>query len=697
MDDNTSMLEMYVLENTQLLEQLEGLLLGGEKEAKLSEDQINETFRVMHTVKGSSAMMRFDNVTHIAHAVEDLFSKIREKDPPDSEWGRIFDVVLEAIDFIRDEVKKAEDGMTPDGDGEELTNEIKEILKLLLEDDSGSVEAAESSEENGAAGMDASALLSAAQKLNASEFDKIYVAKAMFEPDCQMETVRAYGAVLSIAELCTDTATIPADLEENHDEEIAKNGFCVIFAAEEGNAEIAKQKLHETMFVTDVLFEELKRPEEGVAPEEAVAEVVEAVAEQAAAPVVPETKKEPAKKDNAAKTADDKPARQNFISVNVNKIDKLMNLVGEIVTSEAMVTKNPDLADLKLENFDKQARRLGKLTGELQDVVMSVRMIPIAATFHKMQRIVRDMAKKTKKEVELVIIGEDTEVDKSVIDQLSDPLMHMIRNAVDHGMEMPDDRVAAGKPRKGKVILEAKNTGGDIVVSVSDNGKGMNRDKIIEKAIERGLTDKKEGEITDAEAYNFTLMPGFSTNDQVTEYSGRGVGMDVVRKSIEQLGGRIYVDSEPGNGTSFTMHIPLTLAILDGMKIVVGSSIYVIPILAISSILEPAFCKIIIEPNGNEMIMVRGQAYPVLRLHDFFGVDTEVTDLNNGIMILIESGAGEVCLFADRLLGEQQAVIKPMPNYITKVMGGRVRGISGCSIMGDGGIALVLDMNSLIS
>lgn len=684
MDENSSMLEMYVLENMQLLEQLEELLLGGEKEEKLSEDQINETFRVMHTVKGSSAMMRFDNVTHIAHAVEDMFSKIREKEPPESEWEGIFDVVLESIDFIRDEIRKAEQGMTPDGDGEQLYSELQ-IINDRLQNGATSKVASDSAKSDFKNNKNDALVAELLGKLHKERFDRAYVAKILFEEECQMETVRAYGIVISLAELCTDVLSIPIDLEDSHDEEIRANGLSLLIATEDANAEIVQQKLQETMFVQSVVFEAVPESEE----DEIVFEAVEITQ--------PEEHKEAT--NNAPKNTvskDDKPARQNFISVNVNKIDKLMNLVGEIVTTEAMVTKNPDIADLRLENFDKQARRLQKLTGELQDVVMSVRMIPIAATFHKMQRIVRDICKKKNKEADLVIIGEDTEVDKSVIDHLSDPLMHLIRNAMDHGMETADERVAAGKNRRGKITLEAKNAGGDIVVRVMDDGKGMDKERIVKKAIEKGLTDKKASEISDSEAFGFIMMPGFSTNEEVTEYSGRGVGMDVVRKNIEQVGGRIFVDSEMGKGSTITMHIPLTLAILDGMKVVVGSSVYIIPILAIREIIEPALHKLIIEPNGNELIMIRGECYPILRLHEFFNTDTQVKDIKEGIMVLIETGAGMVCLFADKLLGEQQAVIKPIPAYISKIMG-RVKGISGCSIMGDGGIALVLDMNSILS
>jgi len=267
---------------------------------------------------------------------------------------------------------------------------------------------------------------------------------------------------------------------------------------------------------------------------------------------------------------------------------------------------------------------------------------------------------------------------------------------MDHGLETPEERVAAGKPERGTITLEAMNSGGDVIVRVYDDGRGMDRDKIIKKAVEKGLTIKTDSEISDAEAYGFTLMPGFSTKEEASEFSGRGVGMDVVRTNIENVGGSIVLESEKGMGTTVTMHIPLTLAILNGMKIQVGDSLYIVPILSIRESLEPKLHKIIEDPNGNEMIMIRGESFSVVRLHDFFKVEKGVTDLKDGIMILVESEVGAACLFADQLVGEQQVVIKPMPLYITKTFG-RITGIAGCSVMGDGGIALILDINRILT
>lgn len=694
MGEIDSMVSMYILENSQLLEQLEELLLGGEKSDGLSKEQIDETFRVMHTIKGSSAMMEYDEMTTLAHAVEDLFSKIREKAPEDSKWERIFDVVLESIDFFKGEIEKLQEGDQPNENAKELCLELEDIRKDL----------------EGGAGPDAEGSVSGAQeqgapspeilkclldKIRAQENEKKCWAKVSFEDGCQMETIRAESILMATKDMYSSIATYPEDLDANHDEEIAENGFWLVYSTTEEYEDFIKQKIEEAMLVDAVEFgednaeirEEIKEAEEKLKNDAPLNKEANQIQGREAF-----SKKS---SQNSGKAKEDKAVKQSFINVNVNKIDKLMNLVGEIVTTESMVTKNADIANLHLENFEKQARQLRKLTDELQDIVMSIRMVPVATTFHKMQRIVRDICKKTNKKAELVIIGEDTEVDKNIIDNLSDPLMHLIRNAMDHGIETPEERIAAGKPEKGTVTLEANSTSGDIIVRVADDGAGMDRDKIIQKAYEKGLTTKPENEITDKEAFGFTLMPGFSTNDEVTEYSGRGVGMDVVHKNLDNVGGSIVVDSEWGKGTTITMHIPLTLAIMDGMKVEVGGATYVIPTLSIRESLEPRLHEIITEPNGNEMIIIRGVCYPIVRLHKIFNVQAGTEDFNEGIMVLVESETGEACLFADKLLGEQQAVVKPMPLYVTKTIG-RIKGISGCSIMGDGGIALILDINNLL-
>lgn len=362
--------------------------------------------------------------------------------------------------------------------------------------------------------------------------------------------------------------------------------------------------------------------------------------------------------------------------------------------AEAMVTQNPDLKGLELNNFEKAARQLRKITSELQDTVMSVRMVPLAGTFQKMNRTVRDMCKKLNKEVQLLLIGQETEVDKNIIEHISDPLMHLIRNSIDHGIEMPDEREAQRKPRLGTITLEAKNVGGDVLIIIRDDGEGFNKDRILAKAREKGLIQGSEEEVTDKEIYNLVFLPGFSTNENVTEFSGRGVGMDVVVKNIEAVGGAIAADSVPGKGTTITLKIPLTLAIIDGMNIKVGDARYTIPTTAIKESFRPKMTEVIVDPDNNEMMMVRGQCFPILRLHDIYHVQTEVTHFTEGIIIMVEQDNKTLCIFADELIGQQQVVVKALPMYIRNTK--KVRGLAGCTLLGDGSISLILDIGGLM-
>ena len=321
------------------------------------------------------------------------------------------------------------------------------------------------------------------------------------------------------------------------------------------------------------------------------------------------------------------------------KLDQLMDLVGELVTTESMVVSNPDLKGLHLDNFSKSARELRKLTDELQDVVMSMRMVPLSGVFQKMNRIVRDMCKKLDKEVDLITEGGDTEVDKTINEAIADPFMHMVRNSMDHAIESPEERLALGKPEHGQVALRAKNIGGEIVITISDDGRGLDTESILKKARNNGILTKPENEYTEKEIFNLIMLPGFSTNTEVTEYSGRGVGMDVVRKNIEKVGGTISIDSKAGQGTTFTLKIPLTLAIMDGMELAVGGSVFTMPITSIKQSFKfSRDQQLVRDTDGSEMIMLRGECFPLIRLHEIFQIPTEVTELSEGIVMQIENG-----------------------------------------------------------
>ncbi|MEA5060466.1 MAG: chemotaxis protein CheA [Candidatus Pelethousia sp.] len=697
-----SLTEVYVYENTQLLEQLEEMLLDSEKNTVLEKSHIDEIFRVMHTIKGSSAMMGYDGLTQLAHGMEDMFAALRQNlDAPKEAWELIISLVLECVDFFKNEISKVQSGLLPDGEIAPLHTRALELLSVISDQPAAAEVASHAIVLPGDPISPVVPGTADASDGNGNAFH-YYKAKLFFTNGCAMESVRAFAVVNSLDGLYTRIAHMPKDLNVNCDEAIISHGFLLYLESPYASHEV-ESRLSDTMFLQSLEFSELSSEEALPLLAGAVQTSVAAPSASQPAPSV-ENAKNSGREERQAPEQDGKDAAanaprsitHNFLSVNVGKVDKLMDLVGEIVTTESMVIKHPQVVDLHIESFEKQSRRLRQLTDELQDVVMSIRMVPISSTFRKMQRIVRDMSHKTGKEAELVLLGEQTEVDKNVIENLSDPLMHMIRNSMDHGLEPTEERLAKGKPAVGTIVLEARNTGGDVIITVTDDGQGLDREKLIKTAQEKGLTQKSESEISDREAYNFILLPGFSTNEQVTEFSGRGVGMDVVCSNVEKMGGTVSMDSEPGKSTTFTLQIPLTLAIIDGMDVQVGTEHYIIPILNIRESFELQPKDLIVAPDGTESIIIRGKCFLVRRLHQLFSVQTSKQGLQDGIMVLVESERGSICLFVDQIVGEQQAVIKPLPNFISRMLG-RLPYISGCTILGNGSISLILDVNSLTS
>ncbi len=648
---NEPLLDMFIFETTQLLEQLEACILDTEKTGNYSQDAINEIFRIMHTIKGSSAIMRYDNIAALAHSMEDLFYYLREEKRSDAHSSTLSDLVLADVDFIKAQISRIKAGSKTDEDASKLINNNQAFLQKLKEPEAISSN-------------------TVAEHKDVNSFKAII----SFQDGCEMENVRAYAIIHNLEKVAAEIRHIPEDIMDSQSVPIIRrDGFTVFFKTNYSYVDI-HQLLMQTIFLKELDLEQLSQEE------------------TAQAAVRSEDKPQVYQETPGIQTLS---MQQSIISVTVSKLDKLMDLIGEFVIAEAMVIHNTDLKGLVMDNFQKASRQLHKITIELQDVVMSIRMVPLSASFQKMNRIVRDMCKKLSKEVQLKIIGEETEVDKNVIDHISDPLMHLVRNALDHGIETPADRAAKGKPEYGTITLEAKNSGSDVLIIVRDDGKGLDRSKLLQKARKQGLLIKPEEEMSEKEIYNLIFYPGFSTKEGVTEFSGRGVGMDAVTKNIETIGGFVSVDSNPGEGTVFTLKIPLTLAIIDGMNIRVGSSYYTIPTISIRESFRPAEGSVFKDPDNNEMIMVRGRCYPILRLHELFKLDTGIKNLYDGILIMSEQDEKTVCLFADELIGQQQVVVKVLPEYIRGFL--KTKRFSGCTLLGDGSISLILDISGLIS
>lgn len=791
-----AMADAYVFETTSLLEQLDQILMKTENESNFGEEEINEIFRTMHTIKGSSAMMGLENMSKLAHAIEDMFYIIREDNPVISSMNELYDLVFNASDLLKAEIELIqEDEYTPT-DFTEQMNKIEDFA-AVLKGGAGTAPAAAPAAPAASAAETAPAASGASAAASAAPTSELTHVKVFFEEECKMENLRAMLVVNRISESCSKLEYIPPDIETNSEtaKVIVANGFDVMFkplggvtieeivetikttpnvkgcevvqrGADSGGAAAADITTVRVHFDDDCKMENLRAVlvvnnirdvcdnvtyepadidnnaetaktivEEGFLVHfssdkaKAVIQAIESTPSVKSYEIIDTPAAEPAQETDASaaspapsaapaaaapkpaapKPAEKKPAaaaapkpaagggaKQSLISVNLNKLDTLLDLVGEIVITEAMVTSNPDLKGLKLDNFQKSARQLRKLNEELQDAVMSIRMVPLSGAFNKMTRIVRDMKVKLNKDVDLVFEGEETEVDKSIIDQLNDPLMHMVRNSMDHGIEENvEDRIAAGKSPKGKITLSAYNTSGEVIIVVADDGGGINPEKVLAKAERNGILTRPANEYSEKEILNMIMLPGFSTNEQVTEYSGRGVGMDVVKKNIEKIGGSVSVESKFGEGTNFIIKIPLSLSIVDGMEISVGNSIFAIPINVISSSFKVLPEQLVKDTNGSEMIMVRGECYPLIRLYELYDLTPNIQDLYEGIVILVETDGKKACVFADELIGEQQVVVKPFPRLLG-AYNIKQNGMSGCSILGDGSITIILDVDNII-
>ena len=709
---DSSILDTYLYEENNLLDQLDEMLVADEKNGDFSTDDVNEIFRIMHTIKGSSAMMEFNSISTIAHHIEDVFFYIRDKgiETLDPEHKKeLFNLMFRSEDYLRSEIEKVEQGVPLSTDIDAFSNEINSFLKKIsgaapaqpeasqaapaASGAAASGAAASGAAASGAAASGAAAPGAAAPASLPDDKDAACFFHVFLEEGVGMENLRAYMIVNAVRECEVTFRFYPSDMETDSDtsQKIAENGFFLAFDSSEDASKaegILKTQNHIRSY-------ELVNVPKAAPP---------AKAEEKKASVSKSTAPAPASTDTAAGKAapmlSHAPVKQNLISVNLMKLDSLMDIVGEIVITESMVTSSPELNLLprdNRDNFMKSARQLRKLANDLQDIAMSLRMVPISGVFQKMNRIVRDMKQSLGKDVRLTIVGEDTEVDKTIVDNIQDPIMHIVRNSMDHGIEeTAQERIAAGKDPQGEIVLSASHTSSEVVISVKDDGYGMDPQKILEKARSKNMLTKPDSEYSQKEILGLIMLPGFSTNTTVTEYSGRGVGMDVVKKNVESLGGIVSVSSTYGEGTTISMKIPLTLAIVDGMKVTVGDSIFTIPIANIRQSFKVKADQVIKDEYGNEMVERVDHFYPIVRLHSFYHLPTEVTQMEDGILLWVEANDRSYCLFVDDLIGEQQVVVKPLPAFLSE-FNLKDHGITGCTIMGDGNISIILDILSLYS
>jgi len=706
------MLDMYLFENQQLLEKLQETVLEQKDEECFDEDAINEIFRTMHTIKGSSGIMMFDDITAVSHKLEDIFYVLRESHPDNVPHLQLVEHVLEVADFITNELEKIENGEAADGDSSEIIARLDKFLKQIK------------GEKNTEEKKEVPKKDTSAQKFYiapvASNSSKYFRIKLTYNEGVNLVNVHAYKAVYALKEIAEDLIYSPEDIisDESSADQILENGFDILLQTQAKETDI-REIIKEGYDIkkVDVLecteseykqgFEDEETPMIMIDLESSVEEI-EAKVERTQEQIMAEAKsktlapgdfviqsKEPGKAKKLAKDKPKKSEKATFINVDVAKMDQLMDLIGELVISQSVVLQNPDLKvpGLSLDNFNKSAAQMVKISTDLQNVIMSMRMVPLTNTFQKMNRIVFDVSRKLGKDIEFVMVGETTEVDKNIVEHISDPLMHLVRNSVDHGIELPEDRAAAGKTERAKVTLSAKTESGKVWITVEDNGKGLDRQQILNKARNQGLLDysKPESAYTDKEVYQFITLPGFSTKEKVTEYSGRGVGMDVVLSNIASIGGSLEIESEKGKGSKMILKIPLTLAIIDGIVMRVGDTSFVIETGAVKEFVSVTEDMMIRDPDHREFVMIRGECYPVLRVGDRYHLTGYQTEVDKGMMVIMEVDGQHVCLFVDSLVGKQEIVVKPIPSYVKKV-----KGLSGCTQLGDGSIALILDGAGLV-
>lgn len=669
-------------ESDEHLDDMEQLLMSLDVESP-DPEELNSIFRAAHSIKGGSGIFGFDALMNLTHVMENLLDKARNNEL--SVTADIVNVLLETLDVLkdtlnayRDETPVPEDciaerikilngvinGQSTDlapGDGDDASEVSVNAQNESAQDDSfgffddepnSAIEAADDSfgffdDEP------VNEVLSHGDNTKSENNDDDGF--GFFDDEISNNTVGAQTATTK-----AETAEVEQGFGFFEDAPSATNINTSLEITSSNNAQSASTQLN-----TATTSNNDKAPTSGVAP----------TTTQAKTPPKP-----PAKKSAARESAS--------IRVDTTKIDAMVNLVGELVITQSMLSMiGQDVEGQVGERLQLAIDELQRNTREIQESVMSMRMLPLTATFNRFPRLVRDLAGKLGKQVELVLQGGSTEIDKSLIEKIVDPLTHLVRNSIDHGIEMPDKRVAAGKPEKGTVILSAEQKGGSIIISIIDDGGGLHRDKILDKARSNGLTVSDD--MPDSEVWQLIFQPGFSTAEAITDVSGRGVGMDVVRRNIESIGGRIDIESSAGEGSAFFIHLPLTLAIVDGMCVSVGKQIFVIPLLNIIESFQPT--KQQLKTLGNDTVLyIRDQYWPLVPLYDFMEVEDAALSPTEGIVVLLESSKKRFGVLVDALVGQQQVVIKSLEEHYRKVAG-----IAGATIMGDGKVALIIDADSI--
>ena len=634
-------------------------------------EKINEIFRAAHSIKGGSGTFGFNEIIDFTHVLETLLDEMRDGSREVTQEAN--EVMLQAVDVLRDMMTKLQHHEPID---EERSGEVQADLERLL----GMESAEKSSPEDEIAVEDAVA--------------GDWIIEILPEPELLQtgnEPIRIFRELAALGDL-----KVEVDLSDLPDiNEFNPENLYIKWTLTLSGSDLQEDEIKEVFEWIDGDGAEVKYtpPQSTVVPVEPVVATVvkETVAKEVA--VKPVNKPEAKKSPPAAK-------QEGSIRVDLSKIDQMVNLVGELVITQSMLSQFGDQASAGEEVVSSEdwadklkegLMHLERHTRDLQESVMNIRMLPVSFAFNRMPRIVHDVSQKLGKSIELVMEGENTELDKTMLESLTDPLVHIVRNSIDHGIEMPDVREAAGKPATGTVKMAAFHQGGNILIQITDDGAGINTERVLAKAIEKGVVAEDQI-LTEQEIVDLIFHAGFSTAEVVSDVSGRGVGMDVVRRNIKGLGGSVEVKTTLGEGSVFTIRLPLTLAILDGQLAKVGTETYVFPLVSIVESIQVDKANVKGIAGKTELYKLRDSYIPVIRLHDLLGVEEACTDLEKGILVVVEDSGIRAGIFVDDLLGQQQVVIKSLATNFMKVSR-----IAGATILGDGTVSLILDLSETLS
>ena len=681
--DLSQFIPTFLEESFEGLELMESSLLNLEAG---DNETIHSIFRAAHSIKGGAGTFGFNKVTEFTHLVETLLDEMRDgrREIVQSD----VEILLNSVDCMRLLIESARDEQ--DCDDEKIVQTSNSLAQTLNNESA------------------ANTVASPAEKIakNSADNDNNNIDDAVnhwqieFLPEHQLvqtgnDPLLLFNALTDLGELTVqaNVDSLPP-LTDMHAEELYLQWQLTLTSS------CTKQDIEEVFeWVEDecqLNISQLNTANEKVKNTKTVTENVDKkivdTSESSPVNTASVTSKDLSSKDST----NDKPATKKVevgsIRVGVDKVDSLINLVGELVITQSMLSELGNDFDLnKVERLNAGLEQLLQNTKELQESVMRIRMLPISFAFNRFPRLIHDLSKKTGKSIELIIKGEQTELDKTVMEQIGDPLVHLVRNAADHGIETAEVRLANGKSEQGTITLDAYHQGGNIVIEISDDGGGIDRQAVLNKAKEKGIIDTN-ATLTDSQVFDLLFEPGFSTAKEVSDISGRGVGMDVVKRNIQSLGGRIQVESQPGKGSTFKINLPLTLAILDGQLVRVGSEVYIIPLIAIVESLQVQ-SELINRVSGDMVLYrLREDNVPVLPVYKLFNLSANNTELCNSLLVVVEADGQKVGLMVDDLLAQQQVVIKSLKDNYQQV-----DGISGATILGDGSVAMILDIPGMIN